>query len=511
LIGFLSIVALGITARVQGAPALFWLGGIPLLPVALDRPKAGYVWTVISVCLIGTFWIFSAPGVELQADSPGSHWHSLNALSQTGLLVFSLAVGVSLESSRARAFQELTETNRELAQSRLLAQRASEAKSVFIAHMSHEIRTPMTGVAGMAEALLDLELSGTQREYAENIASSADSLLGVLNAILDVSKLEAGELGLERLPVSFEELVREIHRFFGTRATSKGLMLDLVNEIDESRKFYRDPLRIRQVLINLVDNALKFTERGTVSVQVSAHPRDASSWGIEIAVGDTGIGIAPECLSGVFERFVQVDSSMARRFGGTGLGLTISRSLVELMGGRIEVASELGVGTRFSVSLVLDEAIVDDTQEAGPPGATPAAAAAARPLRVLLAEDNPVSQEVLRHRLHRLGHEVESVDDGKTAVAAVQRRRYDVVLIDCQMPRMDGCEATRRIRELDSGARDIHIIAMTAHAMQGDRERCLVAGMNDYLGKPFRSEELARALLRFTSGGADVDAGDPMS
>ena len=178
LIGFLSIVALGITARVQGAPALFWLGGIPLLAVALDRPKTGYVWTVICVCLIGTFWIFSAPGVELQADIPGSHWQSLNALSQTGLLVFSLAVGVALESSRARAFEELTETNRELAQSRLLAQRASEAKSVFIAHMSHEIRTPMTGVAGMAEALLDLELAGKQREYAENIASSATPFSG---------------------------------------------------------------------------------------------------------------------------------------------------------------------------------------------------------------------------------------------------------------------------------------------------------------------------------------------
>lgn len=392
-----------------------------------------------------------------------------------------------------------------LRQARRAAEEVSASKSDFLATVSHEIRTPMSGVIGLAGMLTDTALTGKQAELVASIGQCARSLLEIVDDILDLSRVEAGRLDLERVPFSPRDPLRDVLRVLNVRAAEKGIELRSEVEDDLPGRVLGDPLRVRQVLFNLIGNALKFTERGSVTIRAGVDRRIGSRVEIWHEVRDTGKGIAPHSLKALFEPYWQGSRSTAREHGGFGLGLPISKRLVEAMGGSITVTSKPGSGSTFWFVLPFEV-------DASPPPPEPHAELAGvlcppRPLRVLVAEDNSVNQRVTRHLLEKLGHEVHIAANGVEAVEAWREREFDAVLMDCQMPEMDGFEATHRIRalEAENGVRRTPIIAMTANAMAGDREACLAAGMEDHLAKPFNLQALDEALSRCTA----VNAGKP--
>ena len=557
-----------------------------------------------------------------------------------------------------RAFNAMVEARTQLVEDRATAQAVARAKSEFLASMSHEIRTPLNGVVGMSGLLLDTPLSPMQRDYAETLRRSAESLLLIINDILDYSKIEAGQLQLEQAPFDLEVVLKDVADLVAAAAQAKGVELAIRVAPDTPRHVVGDVSRIRQVLTNLAGNAVKFTHAGHVLLEVSCEAPEDGRARLRFAVQDTGIGIPADKLEHIFERFTQADASTTRRYGGTGLGLAISKQLVELMGGKIRVASELGAGSTFSFRLVLPVAeppperavptlagthalVVDDravnrrvleeqlagwrmragtaasaaealealhraheqadpyeialldyqlpdrdglalAQElrgdpafapvvlvmlssvgvrpaedgAGPvdawlvkpvrpsvlynalvdalarrrgeggraaaqmqPAEPPAAAVLPRlSARVLVAEDNPVNQKVILALLEKLGCRADLASNGSEAVEMLDRFRYDVVLMDCEMPEMDGFQATAEIRRRErdgAGWRRVPIVALTAYAMAGDRERCLAAGMDEYLSKPVRERELATTLASVagsqptTAPAAAAPSGEP--
>jgi signal transduction histidine kinase/ActR/RegA family two-component response regulator len=484
------------------SPSIHILLCVPLLAWFLIGRRAGLALTVL-ICV--TFVALAVYGAE----------HGRVVFDRTATLVivtmiFALVVNAfergSQEARREldEANAELMATNADLVAARAAAERALEARSAVLAAVSHEVRTPMSGILGVTDLLLHTELSAQQREHVDLIRRSGEAIVVITNDVLELSKLEANKMVLEHVELDVVRVVREVLSLMRAQADAKGLQVASMMDVQSSQLYLGDPGRLRQVLLNLVSNAIKFTQEGMIEVRVLIDVRSAAADYVRFEVRDTGIGLTKAQQAVIFEAFAQAETSTARRFGGTGLGLAICRNLVKLMSGDLRVESTPGRGStfRFTIPLAPARPRADDTarnlESPTLSGDASSVFGRAAPLTVLLVEDDLISRKVVTSLLERLGCQVHPAESGEQAVSAVAGGEYDVVFMDCELPGgINGFEATARIRALAEPACHTAIIAMTGHAMQGDRERCLEAGMTDYLSKPIRRRALIAALRPF--------------
>lgn len=400
------------------------------------------------------------------------------AAYQSAVFVLVFLIAVANIAARTRVL--LAEAKRRA----VLLERSSDAKSRFLAHMSHELRTPLAGVIGLTDLALDGEVPARERELLTHSKRNAQHLLGLLNGVLDFAKLEAGAMDFEEVPFDVRRCADEAIDLVRPRANEKGIAVQVELELPDEVWRLGDALRIRQVLVNLLDNAIKFTEAGHVRLEAVALGDDR----VRFVVEDTGVGIAPEALDHLFEPFLQADAGIARRYGGTGLGLTIAKELVEGSGGTIQGESTVGVGTRFAVELPLPKTEAPEVEpDASSSTPTPG-------MSVLVAEDDLTNQLVVRLMLERLGAATTIVSNGAEVLEACDARHWDLVLMDMRMPEMDGLTATRELRARDYAG---PICGLTANAMKSDQERCLEAGMNEVATKPVSVPQLAKLLVRY--------------
>ncbi|MBY0439305.1 MAG: response regulator [Burkholderiales bacterium] len=398
--------------------------------------------------------------------------------------------------------EQVEARTREMESAVLRANEALSAKTNFLATMSHELRTPMNGVIGAVQLLLDSPLAPEQQAHAETIRASGELLLSIINDILDLSKIDAGRLVLESRPFDPRRSLASIDSLMRPTAGARGIDFDVRVDPAVPTRLVGDDMRLRQVMLNLASNAVKFTSQGGVAVRLAAGPPDAEGWlPVEFTVEDTGIGIPSHRLETVFEPFTQADASTAREYGGTGLGLAICRRIAGLMHGSLEVESIPGQGSVFRMCWRAQAAVAQAADAEPAPASMPASPGDTRSLRVLVVEDNEINRTIACALLARLGLDAEVAEDGEVALEKVVCGRYDLVLMDMRMPRMDGLESTRRMRALPLG-RQPRVFALTANAFEEDRQACLAAGMDGFLSKPYRLEQLAgvvadvRAWLR---------------
>jgi signal transduction histidine kinase/CheY-like chemotaxis protein len=505
IVGSLSITLIWLSYHLGGivSPAVYWLVLPPLVAIFFGSISSGLIWSMICILSILIFYLLqinhhSFPNTSILDPL------ILQQVSLSGLVLVILTLGYFFERGKREAAQEIKDAYQLLrlkADAEIAAKKAEEAnkaKSIFLAIMSHEIRTPLNGVIGMSELMLETPLNTEQKEYADVINDSSKALLSIINNVLDFSKIESGHVVLESINFNLATLVKEAVNIVYAPAQNKGTNIE-VNISQEIPLWLKgDPSRIRQILINLIYNAVKFTEGGVINVKMTLLKKEKNICVVQGQVSDTGIGMSKEVCEHIFEPYAQGEISTARKYGGTGLGLAICKRLIDIMKGNIRVESDLGFGSRFTFEIPVEmttqtnEVITLEHTKEWQHSNTEIS------LHILLAEDDANNQVVASRMLSKLGFCADVVSNGKDVLHAIQVRPYDLILMDCEMPLLDGYQTTAEIRESSQQLlAAIPIIAMTAHGMKDDKEKCLQAGMNDYLAKPIDMQELKKLLLHW--------------